>query len=196
AIRAQGMGANVIVTEIDPFRALQAKMDGFRVMTMEEALVEGDVYITVTGNKHVIRAEHAKKMKNGAILANSGHFDIEIDVAGLEKIAKKRRVRPYFDEYEFPDGKVIFLVGEGRLANLAAAEGHPSEVMSLSFCGQALAAEWIVKNKGTLENKVYVLPSQIDQDISTLQLNIMGVKIDELTDEQKHYMSSWQEGTA
>lgn len=196
AIRAQGMGANVIVTEIDPFRALQAKMDGFRVMTMEESLAEGDVYITVTGNKHVIRPEHMKKMKAGAIMANSGHFDIEIDVAGLEKIAKKRRVRPYFDEYEFPDGKVIFLVGEGRLANLAAAEGHPSEVMSLSFCGQALAAEWLVKNKGKLENKVHVLPTSIDQDISTLQLDIMGVKIDKLTDEQKHYMSSWQEGTA
>lgn len=194
ALRARGMGANVIVTEIDAFRALQATMDGFRVMTMEEAAKLGDIFITVTGNKHVIRVEHMKQMKTGAILANSGHFDIEIDVAGLEKVAAKRRVRPYFDEYAM-DGKVIFVAGEGRLVNLASAEGHPSEVMSLSFCGQALACEWIVKNKATLEPKVYVLPDSIDEDISRYQLEAMGLKIDQLTEEQKSYLSSWNEGT-
>lgn len=194
ALRARGMGANVIVTEIDPFRALQATMDGFRVMTMEEAAKLGDIFITVTGNKHVIRVEHMKQMKSGAILANSGHFDIEIDVLGLEKVAQKRRVRPYFDEYAM-DGKVIFVAGEGRLVNLASAEGHPSEVMSLSFCGQALACEWIVKNKATLEPKVYVLPDSIDEDISRYQLEAMGLKIDQLTEEQKSYLSSWNEGT-
>jgi adenosylhomocysteinase len=194
ALRARGMGANVIVTEIDPFRALQATMDGFRVMTMEDAAKIGDIFITVTGNKHVIRVEHMKAMKTGAILANSGHFDIEIDVAGLEKVATKRRVRPYFDEYAM-DGKVIFLAGEGRLVNLASAEGHPSEVMSLSFCGQALACEYLVKNKATLEPKVYVLPDNIDEEISRYQLEAMGLKIDELTAEQKSYLSSWDEGT-
>lgn len=194
ALRARGMGANVIVTEIDPFRALQATMDGFRVMTMEDAAKIGDIFITVTGNKHVIRVEHMKAMKTGAILANSGHFDIEIDVAGLEKVAQKRRVRPYFDEYAM-DGKVIFLAGEGRLVNLASAEGHPSEVMSLSFCGQALACEYLVKNKATLEPKVYVLPDNIDEEISRYQLDAMGLKIDELTAEQKSYLSSWDEGT-
>ncbi len=194
ALRARGMGANVIVTEIDPFRALQATMDGFRVMTMEDAAKIGDIFITVTGNKHVIRVEHMKSMKTGAILANSGHFDIEIDVAGLEKVATKRRVRPYFDEYAM-DGKVIFLAGEGRLVNLASAEGHPSEVMSLSFCGQALACEYLVKNKATLEPKVYILPDNIDEEISRYQLEAMGLKIDELTAEQKSYLSSWDEGT-
>lgn len=194
ALRGRGMGANVIITEIDAFRALQATMDGFRVMSMEEAAKIGDIFITVTGNKHVIRVEHMKAMKTGAILANSGHFDIEIDVAGLEKIATKRRVRPYFDEYAM-EGKVIFLAGEGRLVNLASAEGHPSEVMSLSFCGQALACEYLVKNKATLEPKVYVLPDNIDEEISRYQLDAMGIKIDQLTEEQKSYLSSWDEGT-
>lgn len=194
ALRAKGMGANVIVTEINPFRALQAKMDGFRVMKMEDAAKEGDIFITVTGNKHVIRTEHMKVMKNGSMMANSGHFDLEIDVAGLEKMSSKRRIRPYFDEYSF-DGKVIFLAGEGRLINLASAEGHPSEVMSLSFCGQALACEWLVKNKATLSAKVYTLPEHIDDDISRLQLEAMGTSIDELTEEQKKYLSSWDVGT-
>ncbi len=194
ALRAKGMGANVIVTEVNPFRALQAKMDGFRVMKMEDASKEGDIFITVTGNKHVIRTEHMKVMKNGSMMANSGHFDLEIDVAGLEKMSSKRRIRPYFDEYAF-DGKVIFLAGEGRLINLASAEGHPSEVMSLSFCGQALACEWLVKNKPSLSAKVYTLPEHIDDDISRLQLEAMGTSIDELTEEQKKYLSSWDVGT-
>ena len=142
----------------------------------------------------MIRTEHMKVMKNGSMMANSGHFDLEIDVAGLEKMSSKRRIRPYFDEYAF-DGKVIFLAGEGRLINLASAEGHPSEVMSLSFCGQALACEWLVKNKPTLTAKVYTLPEHIDDDISRLQLEAMGTSIDELTEEQKKYLSSWDVGT-
>lgn len=195
ALRADGMGANVIVTEVDPFRALQAKMDGFRVMKMEDACKEGDLFITVTGNKHVINREHMMAMKSGAIMANSGHFDTEIDLPGLEDISSsKRRVRSYFDEY-FVGDKSLFVAGEGRLVNLAAAEGHPSEVMSLSFCGQALACEWIVKNAKDLEGKVYVLPEEVDEAISRLQLEAMGIEIDELTEEQKRYLSSWQEGT-
>lgn len=196
ALRARGMGANVIVTEINPFRALQALMDGFRVMKMEDAAKEGDIFITVTGNKHVIRAEHFQTMKSGVILANSGHFDVEIDIPSLEKISKqRRRIRPYFDEFALENGRVIFLAGEGRLVNLAAAEGHPSEVMSLSFCGQALACEWLAKNREKLEAKVYVLPEEIDNEISILELVSMGIKIDELTEEQKIYLSSWKEGT-
>ncbi|MBI4127237.1 adenosylhomocysteinase [Candidatus Peregrinibacteria bacterium] len=195
SLRARGMGANVIVTEVNPFRALQAKMDGFRVMKMQDAAKEGDIFITVTGNKHVISVENMKVMKSGAIMANSGHFDSEIDVVGLEKFAKqKRRIRPYFDEYAF-DGKVLFLAGEGRLINLAAAEGHPSEVMSLSFCGQALACEWLVKNKASLGAKVYTLPEEIDENISRLQLTAMGIEIDTLTEEQVKYLSSWNVGT-
>ncbi len=194
SLRARGMGANVIVTEVNPFRALQAKMDGFRVMKMRDAAKEGDIFITVTGNKHVISVEHIKIMKSGAIMANSGHFDSEIDVVGLEKMAQKRRIRPYFDEYAF-DGKVIFLAGEGRLINLASAEGHPSEVMSLSFCGQALACEWLVKNKASLGAKVYTLPEEIDENISRLQLTAMGIEIDTLTEEQLKYLSSWNVGT-
>ena len=196
ALRAKGMGAKVIVTEVDNFCALQAAMDGFRVMKMAEAVPEGDIFITVTGNKRVIRPEHMRKMKSGVILANSGHFDIEIDVPSLEKIAtKKRRVRHYFDEYTLKGGKLIYLAGEGRLVNLAAAEGHPSEVMSLSFCGQALACEYLVKNRGKLEPKVYVLPEKIDDFIAGLQLKAMGLKIDRLTPEQVKYLNSWQEGT-
>src|SRR3989339_344343 len=155
ALRAKGLGSNVIITEVDNFAALQAVMDGFRVMKMDEACSEGDIFITVTGNKHVIRTEHVKKMKNGAILANSGHFDIEIDLKGIEKESKsKRRVRHYFDEYTFKNNKYIYVAGEGRLVNLASAEGHPSEVMSLSFCGQALACEYLVKHRGKLPNDV------------------------------------------
>jgi len=196
ALRSKGLGANVIVTEVDNFCALQAKMDGFVVMKMEFAAKIGDIFVTVTGNKHVITLDHIKSMKSGAILANSGHFDNEIDVKSLEKQAKsKRRVRSYFDEYVFENGKYVYLVGEGRLANLAAAEGHPSEVMSLSFCGQALACEYLVKNKSNLLAKVYTLPPEIDDYISALQLTAMEVSIDELTEEQKKYLSSWQEGT-
>src|SRR3989339_401543 len=195
SMRAKGLGANVVVCEVDNFCALQARMDGFRVMEMEDACKLGDIFITVTGDKNVIRPEHMKQMKEGAIMANSGHFDNEIDMKGLEKIATgKRRVRHYFDEY-IVDGKVIFVAGEGRLVNLAAAEGHPSEVMSLSFCGQALSCAYLVENMRKLEPKVYVLPSEIDDEISKLQLTAMGIVKDELTPEQRKYLNSWEEGT-
>ncbi len=196
AMRADGLGANVIVTEINPFRALQAGMDGFRVMKMEEAAALGDIFITVTGNLHVIRYEHMEKMKDGAILANSGHFDNEIDLKTLEsRASRKRRVRHYLDEYLLKNGRVIYIAGEGRLVNLASAEGHPSEVMSLSFCGQALACEYLVKNRGKLQNTVITLPPEIDQTISEYQLAEMGIGIDALTAEQQKYLASWQEGT-
>jgi adenosylhomocysteinase len=195
ALRARGLGANVIVTEIDHFKALQAKYDGFRVMKMEEACKLGDIFITVTGNKHVIRLEHMKEMKEGAIMANSGHFDIEIDVAGLNKASKSvKRIRPFLDEYNL-NGKNIYLCGEGRLVNLAAAEGHPSEVMSTSFCGQALAVEYCVKNKGKLKPSVITLPKEVDDNIAKLQLNALGITIDTLTPEQIKYLASWDEGT-
>lgn len=222
ALRSKGLGANVIVTEVDPFPALQAQMDGFRVMPMEEACKLGDIFITVTGNKHVIRPEHVKQMKNGAILANSGHFDIEIDIKGIDNISSaKKRVRPFMDRYKLDSSssdsaeKYIYILAEGRLINLAAAEGHPSEVMSMSFCGQALACEYLVKNsnaktalqisstnenttqlKSQLDNKVHLLPEEIDTHISTLQLETMGISIDELTPEQIEYLNTWQEGTA
>ena len=185
----------MIVTEVDNFCALQAAYDGFRVMKMEDACKIGDIFCTLTGNKHVIRTEHMKEMKDGAILANSGHFDIEIDIKGLKEIASgERRVRPFLDEY-IVDGKKIFICGEGRLVNLAAAEGHPSEVMSTSFCGQSLACEYLVKNKGKLDVKVIQLPAEIDDNIAGLQLEAMKIKIDELTEEQKKYLASWEEGT-
>jgi len=196
AKRAAGMGAKVIVTEVSPFAALQAAMDGYRVMPMAEAAKLGDLFITVTGDRDVLRKEHFALMKDGAILANSGHFDCEVDVAGLEKSARrKRRVRPSLDEYLMPSGKAIFLAGEGRLVNLAAAEGHPSEVMSMSFCGQALACEYLVKNRGKLPAGVVTLPDTIDEMIARLQLSAMGLAIDDLTPEQKKYLASWQEGT-
>lgn len=196
ALRAKGMGANIIVTEVDAFRALQAKMDGYRVMPMSEAVKEGDVFVTVTGDKHVINVELMKLMKDGAIVANSGHFDIEIDVDGLKKESKSQRnIRPFLDEFVFEGGKRVLLVGEGRLCNLAAAEGHPSVVMAQSFCGQALAAEWGVKNKEKLKPGVVQLPDEVDARIAELQLNALGVRIDKLTEEQKKYLSSWQEGT-
>ncbi|MEM4707805.1 MAG: adenosylhomocysteinase, partial [Candidatus Anstonellales archaeon] len=188
ALKAKGLGANVIVTEVDAFRALQAKLDGYRVMPMMEAAKEGDIFITVTGNKHVITVEHARRMKDGAVLANAGHFDVEIDVAGLKKAAKSvRRVRPFMDEYII-DGKRVYVLGEGRLINLAAAEGHPSEVMATSFAGQALAVEYLVKNKGKLPPKVIKLPEEIDDEIAKLQLRAMRVEKDELTEEQKKYL--------
>ncbi len=197
SLRSRGLGANVIVTEVDPFPALQAQMDGFRVMKMEEAAPLGDIFITVTGNKHVIRLEHIERMKEGAILANSGHFDIEIDVAGVESVCtSKTRVRPFMDRYTLDSGRSVYILGEGRLINLAAAEGHPSEVMSMSFCGQALACEYLVKNKGALKAGVHLLPAKIDKKIAQLQLDVMGVSIDELTPEQIEYLSSWKEGTA
>ncbi|MBI4135795.1 adenosylhomocysteinase [Candidatus Uhrbacteria bacterium] len=196
ALRSRGMGANVIVCEVDAFRALQAVLDGLRVLPLLEAASLGDIFITVTGNRHVLAPEHFQKMKTGGVLANSGHFDAEIDLEGLNKMATGvRKVRPMLDEYAFTDGKVLFVAGEGRLVNLAAAEGHPSEVMSLSFCGQALACAWLVEKLGTLEPKVHVLPPEVDDRIAALQLEAMKVLKDELTGEQKKYLSSWQEGT-
>lgn len=195
ALRLKGMGAKVIITEVKPFRALQAVMDGHMVMTMNEAARLGDLFITVTGDINVITFEHIKEMKNGVILANSGHFDCEIDIKGLKKKTKKiRRVREFMDEYTFGNKKV-YILGEGRLINLAAAEGHPSDVMSLSFCGQVLACEYLVKNKRKLKAGVYTLPEEIDTHISELQLKAMGIKIDKLTAEQKKYLGSWEEGT-
>ncbi len=196
AARARGMGAIVAVTEVDPVRALQARMDGFEVNQMESAAKIGDIFVTVTGDKHVITAAHMKLMKDGAILANSGHFDAEIDVEGLHKLAKKvELVRPGLEKFDIGKEKSIYLCGEGRLVNLACAEGHPSEVMSLSFCGQALAVEFGVKNAGKLKPGVIVLPDAIDQEIASLQLDAMGISKDQLTPEQKHYLSSWEEGT-
>jgi adenosylhomocysteinase len=194
AMRAKGLGANVIVTEIDQFKGMQAVLDGFRVMPMEKAAPIGDIFLTVTGNKHVIRLEHVQMMKSGAIVANSGHFDIEIDVAGMNKKWAKRRIRPFLEEYDV-SGRKIFLCAEGRLVNLGAAEGHPSEVMATSFAGQSLACEYLVKNKGKLKPSVITLPEEIDSRIAGLQLAAMGVKIDVLTDEQKKYLASWDEGT-
>lgn len=196
AKRALGMDSNVIVVEVDPFRALQAAMDSFRVMPIKEAAEIGDIFVTVTGNKNVIDVEHMGLMKDGAILANSGHFDAEININGLKKIAKnQRKIRPFMDEFTLGNGKKIFILGEGRLVNLAAAEGHPSTIMAMSFCNQALACEYLVKNKGSLKSHVYVLPPEIDDYIARLQLEAMGIKIDAMTSEQKKYSESWQEGT-
>ena len=195
AKRALGMDSNVIVTEVDPFRALQAAMDGFRVMPIAEASKIGDIFVTVTGNKNVIDIEHMKLMKDGAILANSGHFDAEININGLKKVAEKqRKIRPFMDEFTLGHKK-IFILGEGRLINLSAAEGHPSTIMAMSFINQSFACEFLVKNKGKLKPKVYVLPKEKDDEIARLQLKAMGIKIDEMTKEQKKYSESWQEGT-
>ncbi|MFH0869045.1 MAG: adenosylhomocysteinase [archaeon] len=196
ALRAKGMGANVIVTEVNALNALQAKMDGYGVMPLSEAAKEGEIFVTVTGNKHVITTEHMKLMGSGTILANSGHFDVEIDVEGLEKISvKKRNIRPQLDEYTLKDGRKIFLVGSGRLCNLSAAEGHPSVVMAMSFCGQALAVEYGLKNLKNLKVGVNTLPKDVDERIAELQLEALGVKKDVLSDIQKKYLSSWSEGT-
>lgn len=194
ALRAKGMGANVVVAEVDAFRAMKATLDGYRVMPIKEAAKIGDIFVTVTGDKHVISLEHIKDMKDGALLANSGHFDNEVDVEGLNKEGKKRKIRPFLDEYEI-SGKKVYLCAEGRLVNLAAAEGHPSEVMATSFAGQSLACEYLVKNKGKLPPKVITLPEEIDDHIAELQLEAMGVKKDKLTEEQRKYLSSWEEGT-
>ncbi len=198
AMRARGMGADVIVTEVDPVKALEAAMDGFIVKSLDKAIDQGlcDIVVSVTGNKHIITTRHILAMKDGAILANSGHFDVEIDMAGLEKIKKgKRRIRPSLDEYVLKNGKKVYVIGEGRLANLAAAEGHPPEVMDLSFANQAKAVEYFIKNKGRLQNKVHVLPKSIDQEVAYLKLSAMGISIDKLTNDQKKYLSSWTEGT-
>lgn len=196
AMRAKGMGANVIVTEVDPLKALEAVMDGYRVMPMMEAAKIGDIFVTVTGNKSVIREEHLKVMKDGAILANSGHFNVEIDINALERLSiGKRRIREHVEEYVLRDGRRIFLLAEGRLVNLAAAEGHPASVMDMSFSNQALVCEFIVKKAKELEPKVYRVPEEIDREVARLKLKSMGIEIDELTEEQKKYLSSWELGT-
>jgi len=196
ADRARGLGAHVIVTEIDPLKALEAVMDGFRVMPGKDAAAVGDIFITVTGDKHVIDAPHFKAMKSGAIVCNSGHFNVEINIPALEKMTKsKRMIRAFVDEYVTRDGRKIFLLGDGRLINLASAEGHPAVVMDMSFANQALSAEYMVRNHAKLENTVYPVPRNIDENIAALKLKAMGVKIDTLTAEQKKYLTSWQEGT-
>jgi adenosylhomocysteinase len=196
ASRAKGMGADVIVTEIDPTKAIEAVMDGFRVMSMLEAAKIGDIFVTVTGNKNVLAKEHFEVMKNGAVVANSGHFNVEIDIPALEKLSKsKRATRDFVDEYAMGDGRKIYLLGEGRLINLAAAEGHPASVMDMSFANQALSAEYLVKNYKTLDKSVFPVPVDLDKKVAKLKLESMGVKIDKLTSEQEEYLASWSEGT-
>ncbi|PIS05382.1 MAG: adenosylhomocysteinase [Candidatus Buchananbacteria bacterium CG10_big_fil_rev_8_21_14_0_10_42_9] len=197
AMRARGMGAQVIVTEVDHLKALEATMDGFEVMPMSKAARVGDLFCTLTGDISVLRQEHFKAMKDGAVVCNSGHFDVEIDIPDLAKLASKinKNVRNYVDEYVLPKGKRIYVLAEGRLINLAAAEGHPASVMDMSFATQALMTEWVVKHKGKLENKVYNVPESIEQWIAKLKLQSMGVKIDTLTEKQKQYLSSWELGT-
>ncbi|XWK89688.1 MAG: adenosylhomocysteinase [Phormidium sp.] len=196
ALRARGMGANVIVTEIDPTKAIEAVMDGFRVLPMAEAAPLGDIFITVTGNKHVIRSEHFDVMKDGAIVCNSGHFDIEIDLKALAaKSTEVRTVRNFTEEYHLNNGKSVVVIGEGRLVNLAAAEGHPSAVMDMSFANQALACEYLAKNKGKLEAGIHSVPVELDKEIARLKLQAMGISIDSLTSDQIEYMNSWTSGT-
>jgi len=195
ALRAKGMGADVVVTEIEPLKALEATMDGYRVMTSVEAAKIGDFFCTVTGNTSVLAQEHFERMKDGAIVANSGHFNVEIDIAWLAKNAKKRTVRELVDEYTLKNGRRVAVLGEGRLINLASAEGHPSSVMDMSFANQALSAEYMVKNAKKLEKKVYPVPEEIDKEIARLKLKAMGVKIDRLTPAQEKYLASWEEGT-
>jgi len=197
ASRARGMGAKVIVTEVDPIRALEAAMDGFEVMSMKEAARVGELFITLTGDMHVIGKEHLRLMKDGAVICNSGHFDIEIDIQSLKRMAVKeeRNVRNYVDAYTLPGGKRIYLLGEGRLVNLAAAEGHPASVMDMSFATQALASEWAVKNRRKLKPQVYDVPKAVEDWVARLKLSSMGLHIDKLSEEQERYLSSWQVGT-
>ncbi len=196
AERARGLGANVIVTEINPVKALEAAMDGFRVMTMVRAAPLADFICTATGDKNVIDGAHFEVMKDGCIVSNSGHFNVEINIPALEGMAAdKRQPRPFVDQYILKDGRIINLLGEGRLINLASAEGHPSAVMDMSFANQALASEFLLKNHGKLSNGVHALPKEVDQEIAALKLHAMGVEIDVLTPEQAHYLSSWEEGT-
>jgi len=196
AMRAKGMGANVVVTEIDPLKAIEAVMDGYQVMTMSEAARIGDIFVTVTGDIKVIRAEHFRAMKDGAIVCNTGHFNVEIDLDALNKMKKKKRhIREFVEEFTLPSGRMINVLGEGRLINLASAEGHPSSVMDMSFANQALSAEFMLKNSRELENDVYAVPQDIDKEIARLKLNAMGIMIDKLTPEQKKYLASWEMGT-
>jgi adenosylhomocysteinase len=196
AMRAKGHGADVIITEISPTRALEAVMDGFRVMPMAEAAKIGDVFITVTGNKSILAHEHFERMKDGAVISNSGHFNVEIDIPALEKLASARKhVRPFVEEFSMKDGRKIYLLGEGRLINLAAAEGHPASVMDMSFANQALASEYMVKNASQLKPQVYSVPEPIDRQIAKLKLESMGIQVDKLTPDQEQYLASWSEGT-
>jgi len=196
AMRARGMGANVIVTEIDPIKAIEAVMDGFRVMPMNEACKIGDFFVTVTGNRHVIDKEHFEAMRDGAIVCNSGHFDLELNLEALREMSSEvANRRPFVEEYIGTNGKSVIVLGEGRLINLAAAEGHPASVMDMSFANQALSAEYLVKNKGSLAAGVHVLPSEVDQEIASLKLRALGISIDTLTPEMLEYMTSWETGT-
>src|SRR6476659_3972075 len=196
ALRSRGMGANVIVTEIDPIKAVEAVMDGFRVMPISEAAAIGDIFVTVTGNRHVIDRDHFAKMKDGAIVANSGHFDLELNLVALRELSSDPTdIRPFVQEYKKKDGKRIMVLGEGRLINLAAAEGHPASVMDMSFANQALSVEYLVKNKGKLDPGVHLLPPEVDQEIASLKLRALGINIDTLTAEQIEYMTRWETGT-
>ena len=196
AMRARGLGSNVVVTEIDPIKAIEAVMDGFRVIPMKEAAKIGDLFITVTGNRHVIDLDHFLEMKDGAIVCNSGHFDLELNLEGLSTRTKETKtIRPFLVEHVLDNGKSVLVLGEGRLINLAAAEGHPASVMDMSFSNQALAIEYLVKNKGRLENKVYILPENLDKEIASLKLKAMNIQIDILTPEMIEYLNSWQVGT-
>jgi len=195
-MRASGLGANVVVTEVDPLRALEAVMDGYRVMPIAEASKIGDFFCTLTGDINVIRKEHFLRMKDGAIVSNSGHFNVELDIDGLKEVSTAtKRIRQYIDEYRLEDGRCLYVLGEGRLINLAAAEGHPSSVMDMSFANQVLAAEYLVENAEKLENIVYGVPEDIDQEIARLKLESMGIAIDTLTEEQYKYLNSWEMGT-
>ena len=196
AMRAKGMGAHTIVTEVDPIRALEAAMDGHQVMSMDEAAKVGDIFITLTGNMHAIGKSHLEVIKDGALVANSGHFDVEIDIESLEEMADgKQSVREFVDEYLLDDGRKLYVLGQGRLINLVAAEGHPSAVMDMSFANQALCVEHLALHANDLENRVYTVPSEIDQEVGRLKLQAMGITIDTLTDAQEHYLSSWDIGT-
>lgn len=196
ALRADGLGSHVVVVEVNPVRALEAAMDGHRVMTADEAAAVGDVFVTVTGNKHVLRRQHFEKMKDGAIVANAGHFDIELDLEALRQMATAQRpVRDNLDEFEMADGRRILLAAEGRLVNLGAAEGHPADVMDMSFTNQALAAEWLISRAGELEAEIYTLPPEIDQEVAAIKLARLGGGLEVLTDDQRAYLAGWQEGT-
>jgi len=196
AMRAKGLGADVIVTEVSPLRALEAVMDGYRAMPMSEAAKVGDIFVTVTGNKNILTGEHFDKMKDGAVICNAGHFNVEIDIPALERISSaKRPARPFVDEYAIRDGRKIYLLAEGRLINLAAAEGHPAAVMDMSFANQALSVEYLLRNASQLERQVYAVPEPIDRQIARLKLESMGIHVDRLTPEQEQYLASWSEGT-
>jgi adenosylhomocysteinase len=196
AMRADGMGANVIITEVNPLKALEAVMDGYQVMPISEAAEIGDIFCTVSGNVNVIRKEHFLKMKDGAIIANSGHFNVELDLVGLNELTlSRRKIRDFVEEFQLHHGRKVYLLGEGRLINLASAEGHPSSVMDMSFANQALAVEYLVRHNKILEKRVYPVPSEIDHEIARMKLLSMGIQIDQLTDEQRKYLASWEQGT-